>query len=272
MKKFLPFIAFLLILIGCSDDSPEGIQSFEITDKSVDFSAEAQGKEIQITTNLSEWETYIDGAGEAWCSVSPVVNGTKRALIVQVEENKEWDVRSTTIQVKGAGITHSIKISQLGVKPTILVSPDKFTPGFIGQEIELKITANVSFDLIDSLDWVNPAPMLRSVEMSTTTAKYVVSRNASKESRTGIIYIRNKENKASAQVSITQAGEGDYQPSVESGIKDDIKLVVASAEASSFQSGSGLDKSIDNDKSTIYHSNWTNRASHYFPITLTYNL
>ena len=92
MKKFLPFIAFLLILIGCSDDSPEGIQSFEITDKSVDFSAEAQGKEIQITTNLSEWETYIDGAGEAWCSVSPVVNGTKRALIVQVEENKEWDV------------------------------------------------------------------------------------------------------------------------------------------------------------------------------------
>lgn len=272
MKKFLPFIAFLLILIGCSDDSPEGIQSFEITDKSVDFSAEAQGKEIQITTNLSEWETYIDGAGEAWCSVSPVVNGTKRALIIQVEENKEWDVRSTTIQVKGAGITHSIKISQLGVKPTILVSPDKFTPGFIGQEIELKITANVSFDLIDSLDWVNPAPMLRSVEMSTTTAKYVVSRNASKESRTGIIYIRNKENKASAQVSITQAGEGDYQPSVESGIKDDIKLVVASAEASSFQSGSGLDKSIDNDKSTIYHSNWTNTASNYFPITLTYNL
>ncbi len=272
MKKFLPLITFLLFLIGCSDDSPEGIQTFEITDESVDFSADAQGKEVLITTNLSEWESYVDASGTEWCTVSPVVNGNKKAIIVQVEENKEWDVRSTTIQLKGAGILRSIKISQLGVKPTILVSPDRFTPGFIGEQIELKITANVSFDLIDSLDWVNPAPTLRSAEMSTTTVKYVVSRNASKEARTGIIYIREKDNKANAQVTIIQAGEGDYQPSTENAINDDIKLAVASAEASSFQSGSELVKSVDNDKSTIYHSNWSNTAANYFPITLTYNL
>lgn len=54
-------------------------------------------------------------------------------------------------------------------------------------------------------------------------------------------------------------------------ILDDIKLTVKSGTASSYQSGSDIEKSFDDDFSTIYHSSWNNSSSNYFPITLTYN-
>lgn len=54
-------------------------------------------------------------------------------------------------------------------------------------------------------------------------------------------------------------------------ILDDIKIPVKSGTASSFQSGSDIDKSFDGDMSTIYHSLWNNSAANYFPITLTYD-
>lgn len=53
---------------------------------------------------------------------------------------------------------------------------------------------------------------------------------------------------------------------------NDVKIRVVSGTASSVEPGSGIEKSFDTDLSTIYHSNWTNTASNYFPISLVYNL
>ncbi len=48
----------------------------------------------------------------------------------------------------------------------------------------------------------------------------------------------------------------------------DLKLPVAHAVASSFQSGSNINKSYDGDLNTLYHSNYNNRS---LPYTLTYD-
>jgi len=55
-----------------------------------------------------------------------------------------------------------------------------------------------------------------------------------------------------------------------SDIKSDVKVIVASGTATSVQSGTPISNSFDGSYSTIYHSNWSNGASDYFPITLTY--
>lgn len=62
----------------------------------------------------------------------------------------------------------------------------------------------------------------------------------------------------------------DYHSVAPEEIKDDIKVKVAGGTTSSFQPASDIDLSFDGDLSTIYHSNWNNAASNYFPITLEY--
>jgi len=52
------------------------------------------------------------------------------------------------------------------------------------------------------------------------------------------------------------------------GYQSDIKIPVVSGSASGFQRGEGIEKSYDNNLSSIYHSPWQNTK---FPITLTYN-
>lgn len=52
-----------------------------------------------------------------------------------------------------------------------------------------------------------------------------------------------------------------------SAIGDDIKHAVSSGTASAFQSGEGIERSFDGNKSTLYHSPWGTTT---FPVTLTY--
>lgn len=54
-------------------------------------------------------------------------------------------------------------------------------------------------------------------------------------------------------------------------VKGDTKIIVSSADASSYQVKEGIENSYDGDFSTMYHSNYKNSGIHYFPITLTFN-
>lgn len=64
---------------------------------------------------------------------------------------------------------------------------------------------------------------------------------------------------------------GDYQPGAPEDIKGDLPVKVVSGKASSFQNGEGIERSFDGDRTTIYHSNWSNGGDNYFPITLEYH-
>ena len=75
----------------------------------------------------------------------------------------------------------------------------------------------------------------------------------------------------SAFVFVTQKGLNEFAEGNGEDVKGDIKIKIVSGTASSFQPGSNIEKSFDGDYSTLYHSSWSNGASNYFPITLTYN-
>ena len=75
----------------------------------------------------------------------------------------------------------------------------------------------------------------------------------------------------SASVFVTQKGLNEFAEGNGEDVKGDIKIKIVSGTASSFQPGSNIEKSFDGDYSTLYHSSWSNGASNYFPITLTYN-
>lgn len=59
-----------------------------------------------------------------------------------------------------------------------------------------------------------------------------------------------------------------YVPGSTAGIDGDIRIEIASGEASEFQSGENIEKSWDGDMGTLYHSPWSGPAN--FPVTLEY--
>lgn len=75
----------------------------------------------------------------------------------------------------------------------------------------------------------------------------------------------NADQSVSQKITVNQ-GNVDFSQYV----RADIPVKVWKGTASSFQPGSGIEKSFDGDLNTIYHSNWNNSSPDYFPITLTY--
>lgn len=85
-------------------------------------------------------------------------------------------------------------------------------------------------------------------------------------SRTGTVSIGNKNLRKT--VSVTQSG----REAGNNALKDDIKIKVKSGKASSQSSGGAIEKSFDDNMSTMYHSNYNNSGSTAtYPVTLSYN-
>ncbi|WP_282072098.1 M60 family metallopeptidase [Polaribacter atrinae] len=60
-----------------------------------------------------------------------------------------------------------------------------------------------------------------------------------------------------------------YEPTNANSIDKDVKISPNSASASEYQSGTDIQKTIDGDKSTIYHSRWGDATE--YPVELIYN-
>jgi hypothetical protein len=61
----------------------------------------------------------------------------------------------------------------------------------------------------------------------------------------------------------------NYEPTNANSIDKDVKISPSSASASEHQNGTDIQKTIDNDKSTIYHSRWGDATE--YPVELIYN-
>lgn len=142
-----------------------------------------------------------------------------------------------------------------------------------GQE-QLNIeTATVNFEYNTDKKFVKVTTNLTDITcLSTVTwckAEYIdgtieiaVERNETPSDRATIITVQAGaiKKRITVKQSAKRFATGE--------IKEDIKFTPSSATANASQSGQGIDKSYDGNKSTIYHSPWDGTG---FPIILTYN-
>ncbi len=158
---------------------------------------------------------------------------------------------------------------------SISCSKDKLEEPVEIPKLEIE-ASQLAFSRIGSTQTVNvstnQSPLTCESGVSWCTATYAngvitveTTTNQQSDQRAAIVSVKAGELKKS--FSVSQSGLDSYQGD----IKDDIKVAVSSAETSSFQSGSNIDKSLDGNYTTIYHSNWSNSGENYFPITLSYH-
>lgn len=251
--------------LSCGEKVPSAeVPQLSITSRQVDFTEAAATREVPIRANRECKVT----SGASWCSA--VVSGT--TLKISVTENPGKEMRSTELTVTCAEKSEKVSIRQLGWGKQILVSPTSFSVPAVGGNYPLTVTANLDYEISSDVTWISQRPGTRAHEMVEYSHMLTIQANSGADTRKATITIRDKDGGSGydATVSVIQEGFSDYSSQGAPDIAEDIKVPVASAEASSFQSGENIDKSCDGNYSTLYHSAYNNSAPGYFPITLTY--
>ncbi|MRI62456.1 hypothetical protein EDM00_00385 [Ornithobacterium rhinotracheale] len=272
MKKLINFLIPMLMIfisvIGCKDK--EEAPSLEILTQNVSFSKEGGEKSVEVKTNVSSWHITLP-PNQSW--LNAVKNGN--AIKISATENTQQQERSASIKVKAGSIVRNITVQQMGNDASILISNAIFSLPEEGGEIEFEVTSNAPYDVIipENTPWIS-LNTKTEIEAGKTKYTYNASWNEEDKGRQVDLQIIGKEKARgiTKTISITQRGQSGYESLGTDNMKDDIKLTVASGTASSAQSGSGIEKSFDGDPLTLYHSNWNNNPSNYFPIELIYNL
>lgn len=271
-KTFLFFsVLFIckLFLIACSDRQDKVPPFLSIENKSVNFLAKAQSKLIDIKTNIAEWSVSVSPDAAAWLSATK----SGKNVSISVSENLEVGIRKGSVVVTADNLTETILVEQLGQAPAILLSSDIFTIESTGGKINLEVTSNIEYEITIPAEssWIKAKEKSATrAEMVTASFDYTVDLNLAETERRGEIVVTQKNGKLQKKVIVAQKGLKDYDGGNTEGIKDDIKVPVTSGKASSFQGGQNIENSFDGDMTTLYHSNWNNRGTNYFPITLEY--
>lgn len=270
MRKTLLYCIMACIIASFSmcDEKEEVVPFLKLDESATDFKASASSKELPLQSNLLSYDVVIGESGKDWCTAR-VINNNGNKLQVNVLENTKREIREAEVTIKSGNLTVPLKVRQLGTDAAILVAPDIFSLTALSETIQFTVTTNVEIT-IETPEWIQEAPAVRSAEMVETLHTYIVARNTDAGKRTGEILIKETGGTKTATVIVSQKGMDDYNNDNTGDIKDDIKLTISGAEASSHQGGGEIAKSFDGDMNTLYHSNWSNAGTNYFPITVTY--
>ena len=281
MKKNLLFFLVVCSLLGtttvfesCSDSNEElktETPFLKVTEEQVNFNELADEQKVTVKCN-STWDATVEGDGQKWCSVTKDNGG----ILIKVTDNEEKSIREATVVVSAQSVTKKIKVAQLGWGKAILLSKKQAEVPAIGGSVELEVTTNVDYTVdLNQIEWVREASKSRASAhpVVTTTRSFKVDANGKDTKRSATLTVKDvdaESDLAPVEFKIVQDGTGDYEAVNPEGIKDDIKVKVIGGKASSFQPGTNIDLSYDGKMETIYHSNWDNKATNYFPITLEY--
>ena len=268
-KIILIFTFILLNLYNCSDKQDDTPPFLTIEKKTVNFNASAYVTEVTVKSNSSNWSASVQADATSWLEATP----RGGVLVIVVTENGNFGSRKGEIKVFTEDLTETIVVEQFGTEPAILLSTETTSISADGGEIELEITSNIEYSVIipSDVSWVILKDETRSSNMVMDKKVFQVEWNTENSERRAELTIKQNNATLEKKFYIVQEGLEDYTGGSGDDILDDIKVPVSSASASSYQPDGEIEKSFDGDYSTIYHSNWGNSASDYFPITLDYH-
>lgn len=275
----------LLSFVACSPDVAEqtdpteptvcvfNIIQLEGNPEFIDFDAKANSRELVVESTLPEWEAELEPAVD-WLSISR--EGT--ALRCALQEHRGMEPRSVKLILRSRGCARSYTIRQLGALPTILVNKSDLSVGAEGGALDFVITTNVSDYELRLPEWIKQ-PEARSV-MRDIPVALRAEPNTSGSTRSDNIEIVERgatgREAVRASLSVLQlSAEGTGATATGA----DLKVPIARGEATSVESGYGIERAFDGNRQTYYHSNRTNtdpkrqvELENYFPITLTFEL
>ena len=151
LKSLAAFVTGLLVL-ACT---PTVIPELSLSDLAANFEATGSlEKSISVTSNV-DWTVSCP---DAWVTVSPAAGTGNGSFKITVAANDKFEARSSTVTVKASDKTASVRVSQLSLTPSILVSPASLEADAAGATVSVDVTSNASWTVSvpSGVDWITP--------------------------------------------------------------------------------------------------------------------
>ena len=194
-KTLTGFAAGLLVL-ACT---PTVIPELSLSDLAANFEATgALEKTVSVTSNV-DWTVSCP---DAWVTVSPSTGTGNGTFKISVQENKAFEARTSTVTVKAGDKSSTVKVSQLGLTPSILVAPATLEIEAAGGTVSADVTSNSPWTVSVPSDgnWATPDATSGEGNKKVT---FTVTPNTAFEARSVEITFTAQDKKAT--VKITQA-------------------------------------------------------------------
>lgn len=170
-------------------------------EKSYILSSDASSIEVEVQSNI-DYSVYIS---VDWIKQVGTKGLVSSKLSFSIEENISTDGREGQITMKaldGSVPDQVINVTQ-AAKDAIIVKDTSFDMPYGGGAVEIKVEANVEFDVKPGSDWIH---YVQTKAMSTSTICLSVYENQAYSSREGKVEIVQKGGALSHTVTIRQAG------------------------------------------------------------------
>ena len=119
---------------------------------------------------------------DAWVTVSPASGTGNGSFKITVIANDKFEARSSTVTVKAGDKTASVRVSQLSLTPSILVSPATLEADAAGGTVSADVTSNAPWTVSvpSGIDWITPDAASGEGSKKVT---FTIAPNAGFESR-----------------------------------------------------------------------------------------
>lgn len=189
MNRYITYIIFSLLLIGCSEQYDESLGLYPtltprymtVTPTLLTYASSAGTQSVNVTSTQTPWKMEN---GIEWVSLSPTSGTTSGTISVGVSENTAGDEVRTGIFYLKADVNDwkyeaPISVTQAGATPVITLSKSEVE--FTGTENSENITvsSNCSWSVSSSSDWLTATQKDNTILISVASNETNSYRTAS---------------------------------------------------------------------------------------------
>ena len=166
-----------------------------------DLQSDAKSIDVEVQANVQ----YAVTTSVDWIKQTGTKGLTSKTLTFSIEENKTYDPREGKITIKpqeGNAQEQVISVKQ-AQKDALNVEKTSYDMPYGGGGIEVKVEANVDFEVKPSGEWIQ---YVETKALSNSTVYLVVAENQTYSAREGTVEITQKNGSLKHTVTVKQAG------------------------------------------------------------------
>ena len=264
----------LFQIIACSKDKmdPPPMLDIKKEDLSLNYPAEGVQRDLIIQTNLENIKLI---SSVDWCNAT-YSSGVSKCISISTSENEAFEVRKGSIEVRAGSLTETISVTQLGLKPVIVLNTKSIDVDFKRGDISVDLATNLELDVTFSESWIKSKTRSKKGMVDLVYEFQVDQLQDGITERIGKIYFQQQGGVQKDSVIITQrlTSTTEYEPAASNSFEKDKRLEVISSTltpSDKYQSGFEIQKSCDGKISTQFNTPWEGITAQS-PITLEYEL
>lgn len=168
---------------------------------SFNLASDTKSLEVSLQANVQ----YTVSISDYWIKHTGTKGLVSNTLTFSVDENTSYDARSATITIKaqnGSVPDQVISVTQ-AQKDALIVKDSNFEMPYGGGGIEVKVEANVDFDVKPREDWIQ---YVETKALGNSTIYLTVKENETYSAREGKVEITQKNGSLKHTVTVKQAG------------------------------------------------------------------